>query len=197
MPKQTNKQKVENQEEQDLSIVKSSQVYSKQVFDDFANFTVKSNKSMVVIYVCSVIILISSIVMFVAGDITSGVIYILLGLFFLFYGQLIKFLMRINNKKNYNTTDYYEFGDDSLKVVCKDATGVEVSTSNVLYSRLYNVKKYKNYGYIYLNKAVAYIVCQENFKDVVEFNFVLNKIENAINQEKINDKVEGLKNKNK
>lgn len=184
---QVEEKKVRQQD--NLSTIKSQQNYSKQVFEDFATFTVKNNKAMIIIYICSAIILLCSVAMFVMGDIPSGIIYTLLGLFFAFYGQFIRFIMRTQNKKNYNSTDYYEFTEDALKVVCKDAKGVEGSTYTSLYSKLYAVKRFKNYGYIYLNKAVAYIVSQENFKDVIEFNYVLNKIENAINQEQIKEQI--------
>lgn len=185
--KQPSKTSKSENKEVNSGAVKAEQFYSKQVFEDFAAFTVKSNKAMIVIYVCSAIILLCSVAMFVAGDIISGIVDVLFALFFAFYGQFIKFIMRSNNKKNYNSTDSYEFTDDTLKVIGKDSNGVEVSTATVLYSKLYAVKRYKNYGYIYLNKAVAYIVSQENFKDVIEFNCVLNKIEEAINQEKLNE----------
>lgn len=183
-------EEVENtKQEEDLSAIKSQQTYSKKVFEDFASFTAKNSKAMIVIYICSAIILLCSIALFITGDIFRAIIEVFFGVFFACYGQVIKFIMRQNNKKNYNTTDCYVFTEDTLNVKCKDANGVEISNYSTLYSKLYAVKRNKNYGYIYLNKSVAYIVSQENFKDVIEFNYVLNKIESAINQESFNKEV--------
>ena len=88
--------------------------------------------------------------------------------------------MKFNNRKNVDTKDIYEFSDDKLFVTSFDKEGNQTSTSTINYANLHSVRKYKNYGYIYINKAVAYIFSQENFKDVLEFNVALNKVEDAI-----------------
>ena len=168
-----------------LGEIKCEQVYTKEVLSDFADYTVKSNKSTIIIYVCAVIILMCAIAMFSFGDIYSGVIYTILGLFFAFYGKFIKFVMLKNNKKNIGNKDVYTFGENSLKVDTYDAQGKQISSTTIVYENLFEVKKYKSYGFIYVNKAVAYIVNLQNFKDVVDFNFALVRIENAINAKKL------------
>lgn len=168
-----------------LGEIKSEQIYTKEVLTDFADYTVRSNKSTIIIYVCSVIILMCAIAMFSFGDIYSGVIYTVLGLFFAFYGKFIKFVMLKNNKKNIGNKDVYTFGETSLKVDTYDAQGKQMSSTTIIYENLFEVKKYKSYGFIYVNKAVAYIVNLQNFKDVVDYNFALVRIENAINAKKI------------
>lgn len=168
-----------------LGEIKCEQVYTKEVLSDFADYTVKSNKSTIIIYVCTVIILMCAIAMFSFGDIYSGVIYTILGLFFAFYGKFIKFVMLKNNKKNIGNKDVYTFGENSLKVDTYDAQGKQISSTTIVYENLFEVKKYKSYGFIYVNKAVAYIVNLQNFKDVVDFNFALVRIENAINAKKL------------
>ena len=118
-------EEVENiKQEEDLSAIKSQQTYSKKVFEDFASFTAKNSKAMIVIYICSAIILLCSIALFITGDIFRAIIEVFFGVFFACYGQVIKFIMRQNNKKNYNSTDCYEFAEDTLNVKCKDANGV-------------------------------------------------------------------------
>lgn len=168
-----------------LGEIKCEQVYTKEVLSDFADYTVKSNKSTIIIYVCAVIILMCAIAMFSFGDIYSGVIYTILGLFFAFYGKFIKFVMLKNNKKNIGNKDVYTFGENSLKVDTYDAQGKQISSTTIVYENLFEVKKYKSYGFVYVNKAVAYIVNLQNFKDVVDFNFALVRIENAINAKKL------------
>ena len=64
---------------------------------------------------------------------------------------------------------------------------MEIWKDVVGYENLYEVKKYKSYGFIYVNKVVAYIVNLQNFKDIVDFNFALVRIENAINSKKMQE----------
>lgn len=171
--------------EESLGEIKAEQVYTKEVLTDFANYTTKSNKATIIIYICSVLILMCAIAMFSFNDIYSGVIYTILGLTFMFYSSFVKFIMLKNNKKNIDNKDVYTFGENTLKVDTYDANNKQIASTTLVYDNLYEVKKYKSYGFIYVNKAVAYIVNLQSFKDVVDFNFALVRIENAINSKKM------------
>jgi len=170
---------------QSLGQITSQQVYTKEVLTDFADYTVKSNKSIIVVYICAVLIFMCAIAMFTFGDIASGIMYVVLGLFFAFYGNFVKILMLKNNKNNIGNKDVYSFEEDSMKVETFDSQNKQISSTTILYENLHSVKKHKSYGFIYVNKAVAYIVNMQNFKDVVDFNFALVRIESAINSKKI------------
>ena len=45
-------------------MIKSKTVYTKELLDEFSNYIIKKNKSLIVIYVCAAIILVCSIAMF-------------------------------------------------------------------------------------------------------------------------------------
>lgn len=171
--------------EESLGEIKSEQIYTKEVLTDFIDYTTKSNKSTVVIYICAVLILMCAIAMFAFNDIYSGIIYTILGLFFMFYSKFVKFIMLKNNKKNIGNKDFYIFGENTLTINTFDTENKQMSSTTILYENLYEVKKYKSYGFIYVNKAVAYIVNLQNFKDIVDFNFALVRIEKAINAKKM------------
>jgi len=166
-------------------MIKSEMTYTKKAFDDFATYNIKKSKAMKVIYICSAIILACSLVMFVTKDYTEAILYLFLGLIFAFYNLVIKLIMNQNNKKNIGSTDVYEFDDDKLNVYSHDVNGNEIATSSLMYNRFYKVETYLNYGYIYVNKAVAYIVDKQNFESEEEFNSVLARISNAINSSKL------------
>mgnify|MGYP003290083492 CR=1 FL=1 len=166
-------------------MIKSEMIYTKQVFNDFAVYNIKKNKEMKFIYICAAIILAFTIVMFTVGDIISGIIYGVIGIIFACYGWFMKIIINHNNKKNIGTTDVYEFYDDKLVVSSHDKKGAEIATASLVYSRLYKVVEYKNYAYIYVNKAVAYIIEKNAFENEQEFKSVLEKISTEILNQKI------------
>lgn len=166
-------------------MIKSEMTYTKQVFNDFAVFNIKKNKEMRFIYVCAAIILAFTIVMFTVGDIVSGIIYGVIGVIFACYGWFMKMIINHNNKKNIGTTDVYEFYDDKFIVSSHDKKGAEIATASLVYSRLYKVVEYKNYAYIYVNKAVAYIIDKNSFENEQTFKGVLEKISTEILNQKI------------
>jgi len=166
-------------------MIRTKTTYSKEVFNDFAKHNIKTSGSMKVIYGCAVIILACALVMAVLGSIVEAIVYGILGLIFAGYSPLMKAIINANNKRNIGTTDEYEFYDDKFYVTAYDKNGVEMASSSIMYSRLYKVKKNFGYGYIYVNKQVAYIIQRENFEDKAEFDIVLDKIQKAIRQSKI------------
>lgn len=174
--------KIEKQN-QNNHFISSSQKYSKEVLNCFINFSLK-NIWIIIILVCSAIILACSISMFAILQLSDALLYLFIGIFFALYPFFIKFILKKQNSKNLNTTDNYRFFEDKLEVDSFDSFNNKFSTATVLYNRLVKVKTYKDYGYIYINKQMAYIVSKQNFKTEEEFNFVLTRISKAIGQEK-------------
>ena len=172
------------EEKSNKEYISSSQTYTKDVLNSFINFSIK-NKWIIIILISSAIILLCSILMFVNKEIFSGFLYLFLSIIFSMYPLLIKLIMKGQNKKNINTTDNYKFFEKELEVSSLDSSNKTISTVRVLYSRLVNVKIYKNFGYIYVNKQIAYIISKNNFKNEEEFNFVLGRIYKVIQEEKI------------
>lgn len=165
-------------------MIKTKMNYSKEAFNDFAKYSIKTSGTMKIIYICAVLILACSVVLLVLGNIAEGILYGCLGLIFAFYAPLMRLIINLNNKRNIGTVDEYEFDEDRFSIVSKDANNVEVSTSTLIYSRLFKVKKHINYGYIYVNKAIAYIVRKEDFENEDDFDFVLDRIADAIKYNK-------------
>ena len=129
-------------------MIKTKMNYSKEAFNDFAKYSIKTSGTMKIIYICAVLILACSVVLLVLGNIAEGILYGCLGLIFAFYAPLMRLIINLNNKRNIGTVDEYEFDEDRFSIVSKDANNVEVSTSTLIYSRLFKVKKHY-YFFVY------------------------------------------------
>ncbi len=167
---------------------KTTTVYTKENLDTFLKFALNKNKYFIVIYICSAIIILASIFMFIYNDIAYGIIYLLLGLFFASY-QLI--IMQISKKKlkiSIGCRDEFEFLQDKFKVVSYSASNEEISTMIKKYDDIYKTYQNNNFFYIFIDKINAYIIDKSNFKDEKEFeqliNFVTSKVEVSKQQKK-------------
>lgn len=161
-------------------MIQSEMVYTKKAFNDFAKFSIRKSKETGLIYIFAGIILAISIAMIVLKDYVAGIIYAVLGGVFGCYGLFMKIIINAYNRKNIGTTDKYEFYDDKLVVTSVDSKGVEIASTSILYNRLYKAKKYRNYGYIYVNKVVAYIIDKNNFESEEQFENILDLIAKEI-----------------
>lgn len=155
-------------------MISSSTIYTEEVLNKFISYYLKNSKSMIVIYVCSLIILASSIVMFCLNSIFEGVLYLLCALFFGSYGLIIRFIMKKNNKKVQNNVDNYEFDVDNFNITSFNSKGEQIMTMKVYYRDLYKVAKSGEYAYLFINKATAFIVSQNNFENKEDFDKVIN-----------------------
>ena len=156
--------------------------YTKKVYDDFANYSIKSSRAMNYVYICSGIILAFSIAEFVIQKFSAGVLFLFLGLLFALYGVFMRIVIKLANKNNFDTIEEYYFDKDRFTVKTHNKEGQEIATSTINYACLYEVKRYKDYGYIYLNKAVAYIIEKSSFEKQDQFELVLKTIQEHINQ---------------
>ncbi|MBQ3214404.1 MAG: hypothetical protein IJB10_05335, partial [Clostridia bacterium] len=167
-------------------MINSKITNTKKVFKDFAKYSVKTNVTMKIIYTLAVLILAASVVLFVSNHILDGAIFAVLGVIFALCAPAMQWLNITNNKNNVGSTDEFEFYEDRFVVTSFDKNGLEISDSTLIYSRLYKVKKHLNYGYIYVNKAVAYIVDKNEFENEEQFNEVLDRISKSIINNKKN-----------
>ncbi|MBQ9792414.1 MAG: hypothetical protein IJW32_01525 [Clostridia bacterium] len=167
-------------------MINSKITNTKKVFKDFAKYSVKTNITMKIIYTLAVLILAASVVLFISNHILDAVIFTVLGVIFALCAPAMQWLNVSNNKSNVGSVDEFQFYEDRFVVTSFDKKGLEISDSTLFYSRLYKVKKYLNYGYIYVNKAVAYIVDKNEFEDEKQFNEVLDRISQAIIRNKKN-----------
>jgi len=156
--------------------------YTKEIFNDFANYSITHGKAMIINYVCAGIIIICSIFELLVKDYVFFTIDLFLGVFFACDGLIVKLSILSSNKGNINLTDVYNFDKDELLMSTHDEKGNEISSSKILYERLYKIERYKNYGFIFLNKSAAYIVKKENFDNEKDFETALGLIEKKLNQ---------------
>ncbi len=162
-------------------MISSSTKNTKKVYSDFATFIALKNKAMLCIYICSVIIVVCGIIsILLENDVFEGILFLVLGVFFALYGVLMRFIIILSNKKNYDTINNYEFNDNNFIVTLIDKDGKQTASSTINYEVLQSLKLYKNYAYVYVNKAACYILVKENFKDENEFNQVIDNIKKNI-----------------
>ena len=167
-------------------MINSKITNTKKVFKDFAKYSVKTNITMKIIYTLAVLILAASVVLFISNRILDAAIFTVLGVIFALCAPAMEWLNVSNNKSNVGSVDEFQFYEDRFVVTSFDKKGLELSDSTLFYNRLYKVKKYLNYGYIYVNKAVAYIVDKNEFEDEKQFDLVLDRINQAIINNKKN-----------
>ena len=167
-------------------MINSKITNTKKVFKDFAKYSVKTNITMKIIYTLAVLILAASVVLFISNRILDAAIFTVLGVIFALCAPAMEWLNVSNNKSNVGSVDEFQFYEDRFVVTSFDKKGLEISDSSLFYNRLYKVKKYLNYGYIYVNKAVAYIVDKNEFEDEKQFDLVLDRINQAIINNKKN-----------
>lgn len=158
-------------------MIKSSFVYTKEELDTFLSYILRKNVALKIIYVCSAVILACSIFMFCTASYVEGALYLACGVFFAFYGLILKLVGDKNNKKNINNVDTYEFSEDSIFATTANAQGEQIASLTVRYEDIFKlVQNGENRAYIFVNKVVALIVARENFENPSEFDEVINRI---------------------
>ena len=160
-------------------MVKSSTVYTKEILDEFASYTIKKNKSLILIYVCAGIILACSIAMFCLGEIVDGVLYIILGAFFACYGLILKLIIKQGHKKVYGNYDEFEFEDEFMTIKTYSKTGEQLTAGTINYKNILKLEENRDKAYIFVSKYNAYIVEKNNFA-VGEYEKVIGIIKSKI-----------------
>ena len=169
-------------------MIKSKTVYTKELLDEFSNYIIKKNKSLIVIYVCAAIILACSIAMFCLSEIVDGILYAIIGVFFACYGLVLKVVLQTSQKKVYGNFEEYEFYDDYMLIKTYTSTGEHLSSGTMKYEYIYKVHVNKSRTYILISKYNAYIIDKNNFKNEDEYNEVLNKLTNKFNETMLKEK---------
>jgi hypothetical protein len=156
-------------------MIKSSFTYTKNELDTFLKYTLKKNTALKVVYVCSAIILVCAIYLLCLQDYVQGSLYLFCGLFFAFYGLILKAIGDKNNKKNVNNIDNYEFEEEKLTVYSFNAQGEQIATLIIKYDDIYKLMENGDRTYIFINKLVALIIAKENFENN-DYQEVINRI---------------------
>ncbi len=157
-------------------MIKSSFIYTKEELDKFLNYTLKKNKALKYIYVCSAIILVCAVLMICMAEYIQGFAYLFCGLFFACYGLILKAIGSKNNKKNENNVDNYEFEEEKVTVYSFNAQGEQTATLIVKYQDVFKLMQNEDRTYIFINKLIALIISKENFENESEYLDVINRI---------------------
>ncbi len=179
-------QKPEKAKDNDNIVV--SQKYTKEVFNDFANFSNKNNKVLKLIYVCAAIIFVCGIIMFSYREYIDACLDFFLAIVFGCYGLIVKFVTLSLNKKNMNKTDVYIFDLDKFFITNVDENGQETSRAELYYKYLHDVKESDKYLFIYHNKQICYIINKSAFKSQEECANLVNRIKSYIATQNQNQK---------
>ena len=159
--------------------------YTKKLLSTFVHFNLKKSWLMIFIYILAVISLGGGLALYLLNKQVEGIVALILGGIFLLNGLFYVLINRFSNRRAIGSTETIVFDEDHLEVTVQDKHGVEIAKNSCIYACLRAVKKYKNYGYIYQNKAVAYIVEQESFESVDQFNETLDNLQNFIKKNKL------------
>ncbi len=157
-------------------MIKSSFTYTKEELDRFLSFSLRKNNALKVVYVCSAIILASAIYMLCLKDFLQGSLYLACGIFFAFYGLIMRAIGNKNNSRNVNNVDNYEFEEDKLTATSFNAQGEQLAVLNVKYCDIYKIMQNGNRTYLFINKVVALILAKENFESESDYLDVINRI---------------------
>lgn len=157
-------------------MIKSSFTYTKKELGNFINVVLRKNKSLTLIYILSAIIIACSVFLLVTADYLQGSLFLACGIFFAFYGLILKAIGDKNNRKNIDNVDKYEFDEDKLTATSFNANGEMIATMIVKYCDVFKLMQNGDRAYIFVNKVVALIIAKENFANEGEYFDVINRI---------------------
>lgn len=157
-------------------MITTKTVYDKKLLDEFASFILKKNKALIVIYICSAVILASSIAMFCIAEYIDGVLYALIGIFFACYGLILKVVLTNSHKKVYGNYEIYEFDDQFFTIKTYLPSGEQLSAGTMRYDHIYKIYQNNTKTYILISKYSAYIIDKNNFENESDYVDVINKL---------------------
>lgn len=166
-------------------MIKSFTVYTKKLFNKFANEVTFKKGTFVLNYIVGVILLIIAIYCFTTRKYIAGTFFALFSTFFS-CNRLISmaFINRIN--ANYlNTYDRFCFYDDYFTVSSYLPGGTLYSEIKHLYSEIEGVDNSGGFAYIYLDQSKIYILVKENFKEQGDFDWLSQNLSATINAKKL------------
>ncbi|MBQ8430676.1 MAG: YcxB family protein [Clostridia bacterium] len=156
--------------------VKVKMEYNEKVLKDYFKSHFKT---------LSYITLIAGIIVVLAGAVLCFTDAFVLGIFACIFGVVVMLyvpmliIISLNaNKRSLNKVDYYEFNKDSFKIVSTILIQ-EVAKHELQYSELLKFVEYKNYIYLYINKASALVV-DKNSLQQEQVNFILNSVKKYV-----------------
>ncbi|MGN0798548.1 MAG: hypothetical protein ACI4L7_03195 [Christensenellales bacterium] len=166
-------------------MIKSFTVYTKKLFNKFANTITFKKRTVILNYVLGVVLLIIAIYCFSTRKYISATFFVLFSAFFS-CSRLISmaFINRFN--ANYlNTYDRFCFYDDYFTVNSYLPGGTLYSEAKHLYSEVEGVDFCADFAYIYLDQSKIYILVKENFKEQADFDWLVQNLSATKNAKKM------------
>lgn len=153
-------------------MVKKTVEYNDKILKDFFKFHFK--KLSILIFVCGLLLVACGVVYICIASVVSGIITVVVGVFFACYPWLLVAISLSQNRRLLDTIEYFEFGEDELKVV-GERFGEEVSNSSTKYSNLETIKSNKDYVFLYINKSSA-IPLKKSDLTKEEYDFIVGNV---------------------
>ena len=154
--------------------------YSEKILKDFIKFHFK--KLSLTIFICGCLIVLLGALAIFFMSIASGIVFCLMGVFFVFYPKILELTSLNANKRLMNAEDEYTFTKDSLHV---DSTifGEKIANQDIKYQALEKIAADTKYIYLYVNKASAMIIERKALTQK-EQEFIVSSVSKAIESKK-------------
>lgn len=153
--------------------MKITRQISKNDLNDFTKYTV--NKQIRTIFMCAIILIICSIVMFVLKKWLLGSLYAVLGVMFLFFKPFILSVNFKANEAHIGINQTFEFMEDKVKIT-DERNGENVASTEFGYKQIVKTVQTEKYVYLYVNKTVAYILEVNDFASQKDIDELFKKI---------------------
>lgn len=150
--------------------------YSEKILKDFIKFHFR--KLSLTIFICGVIIVLMGALSIFFMSLASGIVFCIMGVFFLFYPKIIEKTSLNANKRLLNAEDEYTFSKDSMHVVSV-ILGEEMANQDIKYQALEKIETDNYYIYLYVNKTSAMIVERKALTEK-EQEFIISNVTKAI-----------------
>lgn len=181
------KKKIKDEEEKENRITVETR-YTLPVLDTFWTHNLKQRKSMKFIFWCGIVIVALAVVLLACKEYITGILDMLCGFIFVFYMPIVKLSMRHVSKGTIGKLSRYEFTDEAVYSYELDETGNIVSSAMHTYTSLDRIEMNNNFLYIFIGKAMAYIIDKTKFSSQDDYNKILNLLADKIYTPKNNQK---------
>lgn len=150
--------------------------YSEKILKDFIKFHFR--KLSLTIFICGCLIVLLGALSIFFMSLVGGIVFCIMGVFFLFYPKIIEKTSMNANKRLINAEDEYTFSKDSMHVE-STIFGEQMANQDIKYQALEKVLTDNYYIYLYVNKASAMIIERSKLSEK-EQNFIIENVSKAI-----------------
>ena len=166
-------------------MIKSFTVYTKKLFNKFANTITFKKRTVILNYVLGVILLIVAAYCISTRKYIAATFFVLFSVFFSCSRLIIMAFMNRLNANYLNTYDRFCFYDDYFTVNSYLPGGTLYSEAKHLYSEVEGVDFCSDFAYIYLDQSKIYILVKENFKEQADFDWLVQNLSATKNAKKM------------